>query len=643
MQDETAEALASTAQPATVGSVAAPLDGALPHGLLRRADGVYFDAAVLAPALLLAVNHVFLSNAYFAGLDYAVFIKALYNHGPALPRSANGEALIRFADRIAAFAPQRRALYKLVKIQRGVAEYYFETQFLEEIQLPGGGKVPARPAKLDFDEFVADMWGKDVRFGIDAQAVKAIIESGKVERIVVARRLEPAPGRDAAIVEVSAEMHRDDAPREMANGRLDLLTFKNRFPQVKKNARLLKKVPSAPGLPGYELSGAALQPPPPQDIELGPLAGDGTVIERLRDDEFLVALQDGFVNIDGEGGQISIGAKIVSRDGVSSRTTGNLKLRAEYEEFGEVQEQRSVDGSDITVHGDVFGHLHSHGGTIKLLSNLIGGTALNAHGDIIVKGVASGSVLQTSDGEVHLERAESCIISGTRVVLGHASNCEIIADEVVVGIAEGCAIAGRKVDIERAGPRKQTEMLVYPLVPDMARLDRKIAEFGVRAQGFARAAVKLQQEIDLVSNQIDVRNYLMLANKVRKQELVLLPDQVPLFHKMALAVATSLKSIGKLSLELKYMETQQAEMLEQAAQVALQKTAMAGESHCQVRSIAGDILVRSIVYNPEGGRVYDKAPKDIKHKLRGGAAGVNIIFAGASGSLDWTYALPHDE
>ncbi|MEC5164034.1 MULTISPECIES: flagellar assembly protein A [unclassified Janthinobacterium] len=615
--------------------------GVLPPGLLRRGDGVYIDPAVAAPALLAAVGQVFQSNQYFAGLDYAAFIKALYNHGPALPRAANGEALIRFADALCQFAPPRRALYKLVKIRHGVAEYYFEAQFLEALELPDGSKVPARPASLDFDEFVADMWGKGVCFGIDAAAVRAIIASGKVERIVVARRFEPTPGRDAAIVEVSADMHRDDAPRETADGRLDLLTFKNRFPQVKKNARLLKKVPSAPGLPGYELSGEALPAPAPAEVELAALAGEGTVLERVRGEQFLVALQDGFVNVDGDG-VISIGVKIVSRDGVSSRTTGNLKLRAEYEEFGEVQEQRSVDGSDITVHGDVFGHLHSHGGSITLLSNLIGGTALNAHGDIVVKGVASGSVLQTSDGAVHVERAESCVISGSRVVVGHASNCEIIADEVVVGVAEGCAIAGRAVRIDSAGPRKQTEMLVYALVPDMARLDRKIAELLVRAQGFARAVVKVQHEIDLVSEPLDVRNYLMLADKVRKHQLLLQPEQVPLFHKMALTVAPALKSIAKLGIELKFMEAQQASMLEQAAQVEQQKHATAGESHCLVREVAGDIIVRSVVFNPESGRVYDKPPRDIKAKLRGSAASADIIFVGGSGSLDWTYTLQHN-
>ncbi|MDC8756138.1 flagellar assembly protein A [Janthinobacterium fluminis] len=614
-------------------------DAALPAGMVRRGDGIFFDAAQPAPVLLAAVGQVFQSNAYFAGLDYAVFTRALYNCGAPLPAASRGAPLIRFAAAIVPFDPLRRALYKLVKIQRGVAEYYFEAQFFEALELPDGSKVAPRPTKLDFDEFVADMWAKGVRFGIDAAAVQAIIDSGKVERIVVARRLEAAPGRDATVVEVSPDMHRDDAPREMADGRLDLLTFKNRFPQVKKHARLLKKLPSAPGLPGYELSGQSVQPPAPREVELAPLAGEGTLVERVRGDEYLVAVHDGFVNVDAASGAISIGAKIVSRDGVSSRTTGNLKLRAEYEEFGEVQEQRTVDGSDITVHGDVFGHLHSHGGTITLLKNLIGGTALNAHGDIVVKGVASGSVLQTSDGGMRVERAENCIISGTRIVVGHASNCEIIGDEVVVGVAEGCAIAGRSVQIDSAGPRKQTEMLVYALVPDMARMTRKMAELGVRAQGYARAVAKLQQEIDQVSEQLDVRNYLLLANKVRKQELVLLPEQVPLFHKMALTVAPALKTISKLSMEMKFMETQQAQMLEQAAEVERQKQATAAESRCAVRALSGDIVVRTSVFNPESGRVYDKPPRDIKARLRGGASGADIIFAGHSGSLDWTYRL----
>ena len=116
--------------------------------------------------------------------------------------------------------------------------------------------------------------------------------------------------------------------------------------------------------------------------------------------------------------RISIGPKIVSREGVSARTTGNLQLSGEYEEFGEVQEQRVVEGGSITIHGDVFGKISSRGGTIVLHRNLVGGSAVNTDGDIRMKGVASGAVLQTKKGEITLARAENCVISGTRVLVG---------------------------------------------------------------------------------------------------------------------------------------------------------------------------------------------------------------------------------
>jgi hypothetical protein len=112
----------------------------------------------------------------------------------------------------------------------------------------------------------------------------------------------------------------------------------------------------------------------------------------------------------------------------------------------------------------------------------MGGTATNADGAIRVQASASGAVLQTKRGEIALTRAESCIITGTRVVIGEASNCEIIAEEVVIKVAEGCAIAARKIEIVHAGPRKQNEMLLYVLVPDTSKFDKKIAELQPKVQ-----------------------------------------------------------------------------------------------------------------------------------------------------------------
>eukprot|EP01034_Spumella_vulgaris_P031895 gene31895-39404_t len=251
-----------------------PAEGELPSAIVKRADGVFFKGDATAAACLAGVNHYFLAGAYFAGLDYAVFIRVLYGVGAELPQNLKDQQLIRFAGSVEPFQARRRELYKSVRIVNGEAEYYFEPVFFN---VPD---MPPEPARLNFDEFVADMWVKGIRFGIDAPAVKATIAAGRVARLIAARRLNATPGRDAAIVEVSQSIHRSNAPREMANGRFDLHTFQNRFPQVQPHVKLLRKVPRSPGLRGYELSGIPLEPAEPRDMELSSVAGAGTMLEQ---------------------------------------------------------------------------------------------------------------------------------------------------------------------------------------------------------------------------------------------------------------------------------------------------------------------------------------------------------------------------
>jgi uncharacterized protein (DUF342 family) len=236
---------------------------------------------------------------------------------------------------------------------------------------PADPDGPGVPARLNADEFIADMWGKGVRFGIEPETLRAALDAGKAERVTVARRLPALPGIDAHIIEVSSDLHRSDAPRQLANGKLDLMAFQNRFPQIQKGVKLLKKVPRKEGETGFELSGLAISPPIPKDIELGAMAGPGTLIEVSPEGEFLVSQQAGFLNADSKTSKLSVDDKIISRDGVSSRTTGNLQLTGDYEEFGEVQEKRVIEGESITIHADVFGNIVSRGGTVLLNRNQI--------------------------------------------------------------------------------------------------------------------------------------------------------------------------------------------------------------------------------------------------------------------------------
>ena len=609
-------------------------DGELPAAIVQRDDGIYFDAAATPQARLTAVGQIFLGGACFAGLHYAVFTKMVYNCGPELPPTLAGQPLLRFADRIEPFPPARRQLYKNVKLIGGEAEYYFEQVYAD---VPG---LPPQPARLTFDEFVADMWAKGIRFGIDAPAVRDVIATGRVARITVARRLNAVPGRDAAIVEVSRDIHRSNAPREKSDGRLDLQAFQNRFPQVKPHVKLLRKVPPAPGARGFEMSGAVIEPPPPKDLELTSVAGEGTLIEHFRDGEYLVSAVEGFVSVDPKTRRISIGPKIISREGVSARTTGNLQLTGEYEEFGAVQEQRKVEGGNITIHGDVYGSIESRGGDISLNRNLMGGAATNADGAIRVRGVASGAVLQTKKGEVALTRAENCVISGTRVVIGEASNCEIMADEVIIKVAEGCAIAARRIEINHAGPRKQNEMLLYALVPDTSSFDKRVAELLPRVVAAQREAAQHKAEMDAITSQAEVRNYLTLATRVRKREVVLTPEQEPLFHRMATTVGPSLRAVGRISLALKAAQVQEEQARAEVDQVARDKQALIRGSQCSVQLLTGEVQLRAMPYVPDGVAPYDYTPRELKAKVRSTAAGMATLFFGSAGPISW--APPQD-
>jgi len=602
------------------------------HCIAKRDDGVHADPSVLGTTLVAAIDNVYRAGNYFTGIDYPVLMKALFGHGPELPRGPDGTTVVRFADDIQTFDPARRALYRAVRIGRGYAEYQFEPVWLPNPVDPDAEGLQTR---LDLDEFIADVWIKGIRFGLDLPVIRAAMASTKADRVTIARELEPRAGEDAHIVEVSDDLHRSDAPLELANGRLDLNSFQNRFPQIQAGIRLLKKVPATAGTMGFEMSGTPLPPTPGRDLDLPAYAGTGTKVERAADGEFLVSAAAGFLMVDPKTSRISVEDKVVSRDGVSAKTTGNLSLTGDYEEFGEVQEKRTIEADSITVHGDVYGSLVSRGGTVNVRANLVGGSARNARGDIHVRGVASASILSADDGRIVIERAENCVIAGTRVEVKHAVNCEIVGDEVVVNVAEGCALAGRRVTVECTVPRKQSEMLVAVLRADGQQIDEVIAAVTQRVAQFATLAAQLKAALDALTAKPDVRRYLMLAARVRKGEVNLTPEQARQFQKMAQDVAPALKAIGDASAKLKAAEAEQQKGGAMLANLETQRRDAASISSVAIASVQGETQVRILGYSPAGGPPHRWPPREIRTRLRGPQAG-ELLFMDGAGSVAWT-------
>lgn len=612
-----------SAAPATRFASAGPA-----HCIDQRPDGVYADPAVLGTTLLAAVDGILRAGRYFAGLDYPVLIKAMFDSGPALPAGPDGVARVRLADDILPFNAQRRALYRSVRIMGGAAEYCFEP-----VHLAGADGEPEVAARLDIDEFVADMWLKGIRFGIDIAAVRAAIVLGNAGRIVVARRLEPVAGIDASVIEVSEDIHRSNAPRQLANGKLDLVSFQNRFPQVQAGTRLLRKLPPRVGTPGFEISGIRIAPAAPRDLDFAQYAGAGTSLEKQGGDDYLVALRTGFLNVDGKTRRISVDDKIVSRDGVSVRTTGNLQLTGDYEEFGEVQEKRVIEGTSITVHADVYGEIVSRGGSVRLRANLVGGRAFNRQGDIVVDGVASSATIQALAGTVTLQRAENCVVAATRVCIEQAVNCDIVADEVSIGSAEGCALAARQVRIDSAAPWRDSEMLVHALVAECGRIDEVIKQVRARLAQIGGGIERHKAELARLCAEPEVRKYLEIAGRVRSGEMSLTPSQAQQFQRMGQAVGPALAKIGEVGTARKSLEAELAEGRALLARFEAQRAARAGLTRVDIARLAGETQVRTLSFDPDAPPLHHMAPREIRTRLRGAEG--ERLYTGASGAYRW--------
>lgn len=657
--------MTSAQSQSVIGNLVDLSDGqiALSRFLIKRDSGLFIDLTRLESAenLKTAVDRIFSSDACFMDLDYERFTRLLFSTDLSeAGKSKNsdgdeGTSIVRFATDIVAFPPARRALYNGLTIGNGVAEYFFQPVNLESVvEEPIYGensdganvvvgsekKTSSERAYLTFDEFIADMWFKGVRFGIDADAVRTAIKTEAYGRIAIAHRRDAIPGKAADIRELAEELHRDDAPKMLSDGRADLRQFKNRFPQINKGIRLIRKIPPVPGTIGYEISGTPIEPPIPKDFDLASLSGPGTMVEIDQEGEFIVSKQDGFLNLDAQTNQLSITEKIVNREGVSAKTTGNLILTGdEYEELGEVQEKCLVEGNNIVMHADVFGAVVSRGGKILLKSNLVGGSATNRDGDITVEGIASGAVVQTKNGTITMKRAENCVLIGTRVSVETASNCDILADEVNIIDAEGCAIVAKGITLANAGPRKQSEMLVFVPVPDLAELDRKIVAIKVRIEEIERLVNEKSEEMESATSQPDVKKYLMVAGRLKQGEITLTPEQEGNLQKLAAMVNQPLRLIAKIRAEITQSGAEKLELADQVALLAEHRNTTESGACCSIANITGEILVRALKVTPEStAAFYDIPPTNLKAILRSSSMTGERIYAGHSGSLDWKFA-----
>ncbi len=620
---------------------------AAPSYILLQDDGVYVLLTAVPSQDLLRqfANRIFDNGSCFAGLNYPVFMELLYGNAP-LAQLGKGSDQIKFADRIVAFPFDRLDLYKGLKIDRKgtEAEYLFEPVFVETVRTepvygePGADGVRPLikqrqvvdrvPAQLNFDEFVAALWQKGLRFGIDEAAVREAIRTGKTGRIPVASQRPPTDSIDAVIREESDRLHQDRSPLVLPNGRVDIRKAKNRFPQVTKDTVLLRKIPRVLGEPGYQVTGTEIPPRKPVDLDLEKLSGEGTRVDRTASGDVLVANQDGFLSFDSHSHLVRISTKIENKEGISIKATGgDLSLEVDdFMEHGEVQEGRVVEGKNLTFHGTVFGSAISRSGKILMNSNLSNGRAVATDGDITVRGRAINSRLEAMDGEIHIDTAEECTILGKNVTVTRAVNCEIVAEHLNVAAAEGCAFAGMDIQVGKSTQRKFNETIISVVLPDIPALDRQIAETKEKIDKLqADLKIRHQRLIDSQSND-GFANYLTLREKIEAGTVKLTPEQQEGFEKLVARYAPLLQTTEEISGKLNELNVELAAQEEHRSTCGLTE-------RCEVENVLGDTVVQKLVSGSGIASFPPLSSQQIKVLLRQVKEKHERIFAGSSGHV----------
>lgn len=628
-----------------------------PGFVAKRADGVF----ILLPRLQtngefgLFVNRLFGEGLRFAGLDYATFLKLLYD-ADWLADARDRIDEIKVADEIVRFQPQRRGLYRPVKILEGGAraEYVFEPVNIEvSYEEPVYGEPDANgvaqilryvsktreePARLDFDEFVADMWLKGVKFGIDAAAMRQVVARGTSLRMIVAKQLEPTEGSDAGILEVCPDLRRDNAPKVLANGKADLGVFTNRFPQMNQGSRLLKKVPRVLGKQGRKVTGDPIEPKLPKDLDLSGLSAEGTRVEQFPDGEFIVATIDGFLTLDNKSNTVSVTEKIENKAGISVKTTGNLSLSVdEFIEHGEVQEGRKVEGKHMTFLSDVFGKVVSHGGNIRIEGNLSGGQAETLAGNIALNGRVSRAVVRAKDGEVIADFCESSAITGGSIRIEHAVNCEIVADEVYLGTAEGCMIAAKNVRIAAADERRGRETLVTLLVPDFRGSDQFIAKLKKDIASAQQGISEKMPLIEKLKSDQEFAKYLALAERIKSGAIKLTPEQAANWRKLMERHSKAVAEVSKLEAEVSALDASHKAAEEELSYAERERSEMGDGIACVIDRVVGQTSGQTMAFNGGMEIFYKMSGSDIRNLLQKVDGSKTRIFSGDDGSIDWKF------
>jgi uncharacterized protein len=268
------------------------------------------------------------------------------------------------------------------------------------------------------EEVRAEMTARGVVAGILDDVLRQIVEQGIGTYVCIAKGLEPTPGHPAVFtnliespLEQHAEAAEDEEEDEDTYARIDYRDLGN-LVLVTPGIPLMRRTPTVPGIPGFDVTGKVIELPPiPDQLFADHLAG----VELSQDDpNLLIAAISGAPKVMEHG--VSVVA-LVEVDAVNL-DTGNIDFDGSLKVRGDI-----VAGMKVHVTGDV------------IVAGTIEAADVHAGGNITVNGGIVGMTDTVAvDGQAQ-SRAARLVCDGS-VKARFISNAQIDAHKMVAAERE---------------------------------------------------------------------------------------------------------------------------------------------------------------------------------------------------------------
>ncbi len=275
-----------------------------------------------------------------------------------------------------------------------------------------------------FDEIKQVLLEHQINFGVDDDAITALVQAETIDTLtVIARGIPPQHGDDAAL-EYHFEINASRSPKVDEHGRID---YKNL--DYIQNARagqvLVSKTPPTAGQPGKSVFGTEIAAKPGRDRKLG----QGSNTDVSADGLTLVAKIDGTISY--KFGVVSVLPSQDIRESVDS-TTGNINC------VGSLKVGKNIN-SDFRV--EVEQNLEVNGNVEDAVVQ-VGGSAIIRGG---FGGGGKGKLLAGADVTVKYVENQKVRAGGNIYIGGECHNADVYAEDSVIMQGRPGAIVGGTV------------------------------------------------------------------------------------------------------------------------------------------------------------------------------------------------------